>query len=92
MQSGKTVVTGHLHSLKTTPWSDYNGTRYGVDTGTLAAPYGPQFGYQEDNPRNHRSGFAVLTFDKCRLLWPELVHVIDETAGEVEWRGKVYTV
>jgi len=34
--SGKTMVTGHLHSLKVTPYSDYNGTRFGVDTGTLA--------------------------------------------------------
>ena len=75
-----------------TPWTDYNGTRYGVDSGVLAAPYGPQFKYMRDMPRNWRSGFAVATFDKGRLLLPELVHVLDETAGEVEWRGKVYTV
>jgi Calcineurin-like phosphoesterase len=88
--AGKTIVTGHLHSLKVTPFSDYNGTRWGVDTGTLADPYGPQFEYQEMNPRNHRSGFAVLTFYRGRLLWPELVHVIGQ--GEVEFRGKVWTV
>lgn len=89
--SGKTMVTGHLHSLKVTPWSDYNGTRWGVDTGTLADPYGPQFrDYTEDNPRNHRSGFAVLTFEDGQLRWPEVVNVIGD--GLVEWRGKSYAV
>jgi hypothetical protein len=43
LKAGKSVVTGHLHSLKVTPFDDYNGTRYGVDTGTLADPQGPQF-------------------------------------------------
>jgi len=89
--SGKTMVTGHLHSLKVTPYSDYNGTRYGVDTGTLAEPAGPQFiNYLEDGPTNWRSGFAILTFHEGRLLWPELVHKWDE--GKIEFRGKVYDV
>jgi hypothetical protein len=89
--SGKTIVTGHLHSLRVTPLSDYTGTRYGVDCGTLADPYGPQFThYTEDNPVNWRSGFVVLTFYRGRLLWPEVVHVIDE--GQVTFRGKVYEV
>jgi hypothetical protein len=91
VNSGKTTVTGHLHSLKVTPFDDYNGTRWGVDTGTLADPNGPQFvDYSEDNPKNHRSGFAVLTFHKGRLLWPELVHAFAD--GKVEFRGKVIEV
>jgi len=88
--SGKTMVTGHLHSLKVTPYSDYSGTRFGVDTGTLAEPYGPQFSYGEDNPLNHRSGFAVLTFIDGKLLWPELVHKWAD--GQVEFRGKIINV
>jgi hypothetical protein len=93
VRSGKTMVTGHLHSLKVTPWSDYTGTRFGVDCGTMADPYGPQFeGYMEDNARNWRSGFVVLTFNNSKLLWPELVHVIDEKNGLVEFRGKVIKV
>lgn len=93
MWSGKSIVTGHLHSLKVTPMTDYNGTRYGVDCGTLATPYGSQFvHYTEDNPVNWRSGFGVFTFHKGRLLWPEVVHVIDEESGTVEFRGKVLTV
>ena len=89
--AGKSIVTGHLHSLKVTPYSDYTGTRFGVDTGTLADPAGPQFtDYLEDNPVNWRSGFAVLTFFNGQLLWPELVHRFSE--GHIEFRGQVYDV
>ena len=88
--AGKTIVTGHLHSLKVTPYADYNGNRFGVDTGTLAEPYGPQFSYGEDNPLNHRSGFAILTFKDGKLLWPELVHKWDE--GQIEFRGQIINV
>ncbi len=91
LTAGKTMVTGHLHSLKVTPYDDYNGYRFGVDTGTLADPYGPQFrDYTEDNPRNHRSGFAVLTFERGELRWPEIVHVVRD--GVVEFRGKTWDV
>jgi hypothetical protein len=90
VSAGKTMVTGHLHSLKVTPYDDYNGTRFGVDTGTLADPYGPQFEYAEDNPLNHRSGFVVLTFHKGRLMWPEIVRVLDDK--HIEFRGQVIAV
>lgn len=90
--SGKSIVTGHLHSLKVTPWSDYAPyPRWGVDTGTLADPGGPQFvDYLEDNPTNWRSGFAVLTFHKGRLLWPELVHAM--APNFIQFRGQVVDV
>ena len=88
VNAGTNIVTGHLHSLKVAPFSDYNGTRFGVDTGTLADPYGEQFAdYTEISPVDWRSGFAVLTFHRSRLLWPEVAHVIDE--GVVEFRGQV---
>lgn len=91
MWAGKTMVTGHLHSLKVTPLTDYNGTRWGVDSGTLAEPYGPQFrDYTETNPLNWRPGFVVLTFQSGQLLDPELVRVRSE--GEVVFRGKVIEV
>lgn len=93
MYAGKSIVTGHLHSSKVTPFTDYNGTRYGVDTGTLAVPGGPQFiDYLEDNPVNWRSGFGVLTFNQGRLLYPELVTVFDEEAGIVQFRGELIHV
>lgn len=88
MWAGTTTITGHLHSLKVTPFTDYNGTRYGIDTGTLADPNGKQFlDYSEGNPKNHRSGFIVLTFRGGRLMWPEVVSVVDE--NHVEFRGEI---
>lgn len=95
-QSGVSFVTGHLHSLKVTGWTDMVSTKWGVDTGTLAEPYGDQFSYSENNPRNHRSGFAVLTIVNGHLLMPELLFVSDlgrETGEDlVEWRGELYDV
>lgn len=91
--AGKSIITGHLHSLKVTPLTDYNGTRYGIDTGTLASadPVGPQFvNYLEDNPVNWRSGFVVLTFHKGKLLWPEVCAVINQKT--VEFRGQILRV
>ena len=91
IQSGKSMVTGHLHSAKVTPWSDYNGTRYGVDCGSLAEPYGPQFqDYTELNPVNWRSAFCVLTFVDGILLAPELAMKWDE--NHVQFRGKLIKV
>lgn len=91
LQSGKTIVTGHLHSLKVTPHTDYNGTRWGVDTGTLADPYGPQFtDYTEDNCVDWRSGFIVLNFQDRELLRPQEVQVVRD--GVVEYRGERFTV
>lgn len=91
VNAGVSMVTGHLHSLKVTPFDDYNGTRYGVDSGTLADPTGPQFeNYLENSPTNWRSGFVVLTFKDGRLLYPELVKVW--APGQVEFRGQVVDV
>jgi hypothetical protein len=93
VNAGVTIVTGHLHSLKVTPFADYNGNRFGVDTGTLAEPDGPQFmNYLEDSPTNWRSGFAVLTFHEGRLLWPELVHKWAGGENQIEFSCKVYDV
>ena len=95
-QSGVSFVTGHLHSAKVTPWTDYTGTRWGVDCGTLAEVWGDQFAYGENSPKNHRSAFAVLTLVDGHLLMPELCIVSDlgKEAGEdlVEWRGELYDV
>ncbi|RTL52883.1 MAG: hypothetical protein EKK40_06960 [Bradyrhizobiaceae bacterium] len=86
--SGKTMVTGHLHSAKVTPFTDYNGTRFGVDTGCVADTDAKQFtDYTEDNPLNWRSAFCVLTFKDGQLLWPELVTKFDDE--RFQFRGQV---
>lgn len=90
LRSGRSFITGHLHSPKVDPITDYNGTRFGVDAGMLAEPYGPQFGYAKDNPRQWRSGFCVLTFKDGRLLMPELVTVWDHES--VQFRGELVKV
>jgi hypothetical protein len=91
LNAGRTMVTGHLHSLKVTPLSDYNGTRWGVDCGTMADPYGPQFyNYTELAPLDWRSGFILLTFSKGKLMWPEPIWV--SGPNTVQFRGKEWTV
>lgn len=93
LKSGWSIFTGHLHSLKVIPWTDYNGTRYGVDTGTMAALPGEQFAqYLEDNPVNWRSGGAVATFYKGKLMPPELFEVVSEADGLIHFRGQVIEV
>lgn len=56
--AGKTMITGHLHSAQVIPFSDYNGTRYGVDSGCIADTDHKAFvDYTEANPLNWRSAF-----------------------------------
>lgn len=90
LHAGMNTVTGDKHALQVTRFSDLRGDRWGVDTGTLADPYGPQFEYALGKPRNHCSGFIVLTFEGGRLLWPEVVHVIGP--DHVTFRGKIIDV
>lgn len=85
MKSGVSMATGHLHRLQATVFSDYNGSRWGIDTGTLADTHGDHMHYGEDNPMNHCSGFAVLTIHDGQLLHPEFCSVHDEKAF---FRGK----
>lgn len=85
LKSGVNMCTGHLHRLQATIYSDYNGTRWGIDCGTLADTDGDHMHYGEDNPTNHCSGFAVLTIRNSQLLHPEFCSVHD---GAAFFRGK----
>ena len=89
--AGKTMVTGHLHSQRVQPITDYNGTRWGVDCGTMAEIFGPQFThYTEDSPRNWRSGFAALRFVDGELLQPLLATVVRD--GVIDFMGRLHHV
>lgn len=89
--SGKSMVTGHDHAARVSPFTDYSGTRYGVSVGCLADPDGLQFlDYSEDNPKNHRAGFGVFTFHKGKLLPPELALVTGP--NQIAFRGKLIDV
>ena len=92
LKGGMSMVTGHLHSLKVTPWTNYKGDMYGVDTGMMAAVTDEQFMYHEDSSVNWRAGFAVLTYVNGHLMPPELVQVINEDEGLVFFRGELHTV
>lgn len=80
LKAGISIVTGHLHRLQASIWSDYNGSRFGIDTGTLAEIDGDHMSYGEDNPKNHASGFAVLTIIDGVLVYPEFCYVVGDTA------------
>lgn len=85
LHSGVSMCTGHLHRLQATVLSDYNGTRWGIDCGTLGETDGAHMSYGEDNPTNHCSGFAVLTIVDGELVHPEFCSVHGEKAF---FRGK----
>jgi len=78
-ESGKSTITGHLHRLNIRPYSDLNGTRYGIEAGTLANPYGPQFAYTECNPVDWQCGFIVITVDQ-NWIYPEAIEVKNKSA------------
>jgi UDP-2,3-diacylglucosamine pyrophosphatase LpxH len=89
--AGKTMICGHTHALAVTPFTDYNGTRFDVNTGCLADPNGPQFvNYSEDSAKDHRAGFVVVTIHKKKLLDVELVRVL--SPNELVYRGSIIRV
>jgi hypothetical protein len=67
---------------------NYRGVNYGVRTGFLAdSADDPQFiNYLEAKSPNWLSGFAVLTYKKGRLLYPEVA--VKTGDGVVEFRGE----
>lgn len=90
LHAGVTVVTNHLHCPAVRAISDARGIRYGVDTGCIADPYAIAFQYLENNVRDWRAAFCILSFEGGRLKPPELVEQWDE--GSVIFRGEVIRV
>lgn len=92
VEAGMSIVTGHLHCLKSWPMRGYRDVPiWGVETGTLAQHpaelpeegAGP-FEYLEDGPTHWACGFAVLTYHRGALMPPELCQVI---GGQAWFRG-----
>lgn len=92
VKSGRTIVTGHDHRLGVVPFTDYNGTRYGVRCGFMCdTPLVGQFAnYLEAKAPNWHPGFVVLTIKDGQLLMPELVSRFDEDL--IQFRGQVIAV
>lgn len=90
VHAGVTTINNHLHRQSVRGFTDYKGTRWGVDTGCLADPKAEAFlAYTEAAALDWRSGFAVLTFRRGKLMQPELVSVF---GNEAHWRGKLVEV
>lgn len=91
LNSGLSMITGHLHSANVRGLTDYNGTRWGMDTGCLADPTAQAFvDYTEDGALDWRAAFGVLTFHKGVLLQPELALVFSKNT--IQFRGKLIQV
>lgn len=89
LHAGINMVTGHTHQLSLTAQRDRRGSRYGIETGMLSDPEGPQFEYTEGAPSRAQQGFAVLTFDQDgHLMPPELCEMIK---GRPIFRGDPVT-
>jgi hypothetical protein len=85
--AGRSIVTGHDHQLWVKAFTDYNGTRWGIDAGTLQDVWAEPFlDYTEDNAQNWQSGFVILHFRAGRFTGPELVHALPD--GRVLFRGE----
>lgn len=88
IKSGISIVTGHTHTLDIKPFTDYNGTRFGISTGTLATIQNNKlFAYTNASPLNWQAGFVVLTYIDGELQYPEVCNV--NAAGHAVFRGKV---
>lgn len=85
LKGGVNMVTGHTHQQECKPFTDYTGTRYGVQLGTMQEPNAAAFEYAEDSPKNWVSGFAVITIRDGVLLMPEFVRV--HKPGVYEFQG-----
>ncbi len=85
------IITGHTHVLACQPITGYAKTIWGVQTGTLAEPNSLQFAdYTEDSPKDWRSGFVMLSWERGKMLMPEMIQVCGE--DEVEFRGEILKV
>lgn len=86
LHGGLSMITGHTHQLQITAMRDRNGSRWGIETGTLADPAGPQFQYAEGSPSRSQMGFAIISFDEeGNMMPPELCEMV---RGRPVFRGE----
>ena len=76
LKAGVSMITGHTHRLTVREYTDYRGTRYGIETGMLAGHDEEQFDYALDGPKNWQPGFIVCTIKNGILLPPERCEVV----------------
>ena len=85
------IFTGHTHVLTCSPISTFDQKTYwGVQTGTLADINHESFQYTEDNAKDWRQGFIMASWERGRLLMPEMIMTYGE--DEVMFRGEILAV
>lgn len=85
------IFTGHTHVLTCSPISTFDQkTFWGVQTGTLADINSDSFQYTEDNSKDWRQGFIMASWERGRLLMPEMIMTCGE--DEVEFRGEILQI
>ncbi len=73
------MVTGHCTGFKQR--SGLTIAAHGLaSTQDASRVDGDHMSYGEDSPKNHASGFAVLTIYDGKLLYPEFCYVVDKVA------------
>jgi len=93
LRGGQNMVTGHTHRLMIRPWTDYGGTRYGVETGTLSDLWDETFMWKENNPSDWQPGCVVLNFSGSRMIpetCPLMVDQHHKYWGKIFYRGRWY--
>jgi hypothetical protein len=78
-KAGCHYVHGHLHKLGCMAMPQYHDFKFSVDCGSLSDPSSDAFDYTEDGVP-HVQGFAVLTYQDGKLLWPEFCYVLGNKA------------
>lgn len=93
VKAGTNIATGHDHKLNIRPWSDYNGTRYGIKTGTLSDLWDESFMYMENNPGDWQPGCVVVTVSGDTII-PEACYLIydrhHKRRGQLRYCGQWY--
>lgn len=88
VKSGISIVTGHTHIMECKPFTDYNGTRYGIQTGTLSSiKDNPFFNYTVGTPLNWMAGAVFLTYIDGELQMPEFMTI--NKSNEAVFRGRI---
>src|SRR5215831_12252390 len=95
--AGKSIATGHTHQPNVVRLGNAaTGSFWGVDLGTMAALGSSAFSHTEGAASTGMAGwassFGVFTWVDGCLLWPEIVHLVDEQSGLVSFRGELIRV
>ena len=91
LKGGVNTATGHDHKLNVRPYTDYNGIRYGIKTGTLSDLHDSPFLYTENSPCDWQPGFAIVTVSQDIIIphvCPVVIKKTHPKYGKAHFHGK----